>query len=77
MNPPGLDGIHHIKIPVTDLHRSLDWYSRVFGYQTTLVFPEADGVNRGAGGSVPGLERRCSRSGSTRRPRRAARTSTR
>lgn len=55
MNPPGLAGIHHIKIPVTDLQRSLDWYSRVFGYETTLVFPEADGVNRGAGGTIPGL----------------------
>lgn len=55
MTQPELAGIHHVKIPVTDLRRSLEWYGRVFGYRTTLVFPEADGVIRGAGGEIPGL----------------------
>ncbi|NUT20936.1 MAG: VOC family protein [Hamadaea sp.] len=52
---PVLSGIHHIKIPVTDLTRSVDWYSRVFGFRTTIEFPEADGVVRGVAGTAPGL----------------------
>ena len=35
MNRPGLAGIHHVKIPVTDLSRSRDWYARVFGFVPT------------------------------------------
>jgi len=53
---PKLSGIHHVKIPVTDLERSTAWYGRVFGYETTWEFPEADGVVRGVGGEVPGLD---------------------
>ena len=33
--PPGsplLDGIHHLKLPVTDLDRSLAWYQDHLGY---------------------------------------------
>lgn len=52
---PELAGIHHVKIPVTDLSRSLDWYRRVFGLKVTLEFPDADGVVRGAAGEMPGL----------------------
>ncbi|MQA10248.1 MAG: VOC family protein [Pseudonocardiaceae bacterium] len=55
MSHPELAGIHHVKIPVTDLARSVDWYGKVFGYRTTWEFPEADGVVRGVGGEVPGL----------------------
>jgi catechol 2,3-dioxygenase-like lactoylglutathione lyase family enzyme len=50
-----LSGIHHVKIPVTDLNRSIDWYGRVFGFTVTMEFPEADGVVRGVAGTVPGL----------------------
>ena len=50
-----LAGIHHVKIPVTDLARSLDWYRRVFGLRPTIEFPEADGVVRGFSGEIPGL----------------------
>lgn len=50
-----LAGIHHIKIPVTDLGRSLRWYRQVFGLRPTLEFPEADGVVRGFAGEIPGL----------------------
>jgi len=50
-----LAGVHHVKIPVTDLARSLDWYRQVFGLRPTMAFPEADGVVRGFVGEVPGL----------------------
>ena len=55
MISPVLSGIHHVKIPVTDLNRSIDWYGRVFGFAVTMEFPEADGVVRGVAGTVPGL----------------------
>ena len=55
MSETRLAGIHHVKIPVTDLQRSLDWYGRVFGFETTMDFPEEDGVVRGVAGTMPGL----------------------
>jgi catechol 2,3-dioxygenase-like lactoylglutathione lyase family enzyme len=56
MAGPELAGIHHIKIPVTDLARSLHWYRRVFGLRPTMAFPEADAVVRGFVGEIPGLK---------------------
>ncbi|MEV4536492.1 VOC family protein [Asanoa sp. NPDC049518] len=50
-----LAGIHHVKIPVTDLAQSVRWYREVFGLRPTLEFPEADGVVRGCAGEIPGL----------------------
>jgi len=50
-----LAGIHHVKIPVTDLVRSLRWYRRVFGLRPTVEFRDDDGVVRGLAGEVPGL----------------------
>ena len=38
-----LAGIHHVKIPVTYLARSLHWYRRVFGLRPTLAFPRPTG----------------------------------
>jgi catechol 2,3-dioxygenase-like lactoylglutathione lyase family enzyme len=55
MNQPALAGIHHLKIPVTDLSRSVAWYEKVFGFRATIEFPEGDGVVRGIGGVLPGL----------------------
>jgi catechol 2,3-dioxygenase-like lactoylglutathione lyase family enzyme len=55
MTRPALSGIHHVKIPVTDLDRAVEWYSRVFGFAATMEFPDADGVVRGVAGQVPGL----------------------
>ncbi|MFI9100131.1 VOC family protein [Streptomyces fildesensis] len=52
---PELAGIHHVKLPVTDLPRSLPWYEKVFGFRTTIEFADADGVVRGVGGEVAGL----------------------
>jgi catechol 2,3-dioxygenase-like lactoylglutathione lyase family enzyme len=40
MDAPVLDGIHHIKIPVTDLERSRAWYGSRLGYRTQVEFVE-------------------------------------
>jgi len=37
---PELDGIHHVKLPVRDLHRSLEWYETRLGYRTAIEFVE-------------------------------------
>ena len=47
-------GIHHVKLPVSDLARSQKWYERVLGYTVELEFPDDDGVVRGVGGRLPG-----------------------
>jgi catechol 2,3-dioxygenase-like lactoylglutathione lyase family enzyme len=41
-----LIGIHHIKLPVSDLGRSRAWYQRVLGFEMTIEFVE-DGVVNG------------------------------
>lgn len=43
---PALEGIHHLKLPVTDLHRSLAWYRDRLGYEVMHEFVE-DGVLMG------------------------------
>src|ERR687886_591220 len=35
---PTLAGVHHLKLPVTDLDRSIAWYGRCLGYQVVLEF---------------------------------------
>ena len=40
MDVPVLDGIHHIKIPVTDLNLSRSWYASRLGYQLDIEFVE-------------------------------------
>jgi len=47
-------GIHHVKLPVSDLARSREWYERVLGFTVMLEFPDDDGVVRGVGGRLPG-----------------------
>ena len=37
---PVLAGIHHLKLPVTDLARSLEWYRSRLGYQVQVEFVE-------------------------------------
>jgi catechol 2,3-dioxygenase-like lactoylglutathione lyase family enzyme len=37
---PTLAGIHHLKLPVTDLVRSLQWYRSRLGYQVQIEFVE-------------------------------------
>jgi catechol 2,3-dioxygenase-like lactoylglutathione lyase family enzyme len=38
-----LRGIHHVRIPVTDLARSFAFYSEVLGYEREFDFPGEDG----------------------------------
>ncbi|MBA3432152.1 MAG: VOC family protein [Actinobacteria bacterium] len=40
-------GLHHVKVPVTDLARSRAWYERVFELEPIMEFPDDDGVVRG------------------------------
>jgi catechol 2,3-dioxygenase-like lactoylglutathione lyase family enzyme len=47
-------GIHHVKLPVSDLARSREWYERVLAYTVEREFPDDDGVVRGVGGRLPG-----------------------
>ena len=37
---PALAGIHHVKLPVTDLARSREWYETHLGYQVQIEFVE-------------------------------------
>jgi len=37
---PVLAGIHHLKLPVTDLDRSREWYLSRLGYQVQIEFVE-------------------------------------
>lgn len=39
-NAPLLDGIHHLKLPVTDIERSLAWYQDRLGYVVRKEFIE-------------------------------------
>lgn len=54
MTRPGLNGIHHLKVPVSNLGRSRSWYERVLGFTVVMEFA-GDGVVRGVGGTVDGL----------------------
>lgn len=40
-------GLHHVKVPVTDLARSRAWYERVFDLQSVMEFPDENDVVRG------------------------------
>src|SRR6266851_4626155 len=43
---PELDGVHHLKLPVSDLNRSRAWYESRLGYQVATEFIE-DGTPMG------------------------------
>src|SRR5487761_874726 len=52
---PRLAGVHHLKLPVTDLERSFAWYQRTLGYERTIEFVEQGtlmgiGMNHPVGG---------------------------
>jgi len=55
MERPTIDGLRGVKLPVTDLPRSLAWYQQVFGVEPWIEFPDEGGVVRGVACSVPGL----------------------
>lgn len=52
MGIPVLDGIHHIKIPVTDLERARSWYESRLGCQVEIEFVER-GILMGIGLAHP------------------------
>jgi catechol 2,3-dioxygenase-like lactoylglutathione lyase family enzyme len=35
---PTLDGVHHLKLPVSDLDRSIHWYGECLGYRVAIEF---------------------------------------
>ncbi|WP_280354230.1 VOC family protein [Nocardia otitidiscaviarum] len=37
---PVLAGVHHLKLPVSDLHRSIEWYRTRLGYEVGIEFHE-------------------------------------
>ena len=41
---PVLDGIHHLKLPVSDLERSFAWYQERLGYELMKEFVEGRAV---------------------------------
>jgi catechol 2,3-dioxygenase-like lactoylglutathione lyase family enzyme len=41
---PQLDGVHHLKLPVSDLDRSSEWYQSRLGYAVAMEFREAGKV---------------------------------
>ena len=43
---PPLSQIHHVKLPVSDLPASRDWYRRILGFEVEIEFAE-DGELRG------------------------------
>jgi catechol 2,3-dioxygenase-like lactoylglutathione lyase family enzyme len=47
-----IQGFHHVKLPVTDVARSRDWYVGVLGFIVTLEFVE-DGAVMGLALSDP------------------------
>src|SRR5262249_683017 len=60
MDAPVLAGIHHLKLPVTDLARSLEWYRSRLGYEVRVEFVEQGtlmgcGLGHPAGGPDLGL----------------------
>ena len=48
-----VSGIHHAKLPVSDVARSRDWYVRVLGFEVDIEFIE-EGVLRGIALRHPG-----------------------
>lgn len=50
---PQLAGVHHLKLPVSDLERSFAWYQRTLGYERTIEFIEK-GTLMGIGMNHPG-----------------------
>jgi len=54
---PELGGIHHVKLAVSDIQRSVSWYERVFGFKVTMEFKDDEGIVRGSVGQLAGLDK--------------------
>jgi catechol 2,3-dioxygenase-like lactoylglutathione lyase family enzyme len=46
-HPIAVAGVHHVKVPVTDLARSRSWYAEVLSVAVELEFRDDDGTVRG------------------------------
>jgi catechol 2,3-dioxygenase-like lactoylglutathione lyase family enzyme len=57
MSAPALLGLHHLKLPVSDLDASIDWYGKVFDAEYSPQFDHVDsfGVRYAVIITVPGL----------------------
>jgi catechol 2,3-dioxygenase-like lactoylglutathione lyase family enzyme len=40
-------GLHHVKIPVTELALTREWYESLLGLQVEIEFPDDEGIVRG------------------------------
>ena len=59
MNGPVVSGLHHLKLPVSDLDTSLHWYERVFDAEHLAQFDHFDdnGARYAVIIAIPGLLR--------------------
>jgi catechol 2,3-dioxygenase-like lactoylglutathione lyase family enzyme len=46
-HPIAVSGVHHVKVPVTELARSRSWYAEVLSLAVELEFRDDDGTVRG------------------------------
>jgi catechol 2,3-dioxygenase-like lactoylglutathione lyase family enzyme len=44
VSDPAVVGLHHVRLPVSDVMRSRDWYTDVFGFEPLLSVEEEDHV---------------------------------
>jgi catechol 2,3-dioxygenase-like lactoylglutathione lyase family enzyme len=44
VRPPSITGLHHVRLPVTDVLVSRDWYVDVLGFESVLDHEEEDRV---------------------------------
>lgn len=70
MAAPRLNGLHHIKLPVSDLDTSLTRYGQVFGAEHLTRFDHHDGsgVRYAVTLQLPGVEIRSNCGGRPRPP---------
>ena len=57
MSTQALNGIHHLKVHVTDVRRSARWYERTLGYEPVMEFVEGSrlvgyGMSHSNGGTL-------------------------
>ncbi len=52
MTAPPITGVHHLKLPVSDLPRSRRWYESVLGLRVQREFRDDDGSLGGVAGTL-------------------------
>ena len=52
---PILDGVHHVKLPVSDLDRTRAWYESRLGYRAAMQFTQGAQLSPGSRARCPGL----------------------